>query len=131
MSKNNGKKNKPKIVLNSVLHNMSEPLDFNKKTKKIKFLNVMVEFGRKAIILNWAAQGIGFGQVTYYFNDLNQLIRDDERVGDEFCLKLIEEIRKNEEKLPESKKKIKNKGLTVCTDIASYLQALNQASIKQ
>lgn len=121
---------KPKIVFNSVLDDVSEPLNFNKKTKKTKFLNIMIEFGIKAIIINWVAQGVGFGQVTYYFNDLNQIVRDDEHIGDKFCLELIEEIRKTQKKLPTSKKQVKSKGLTISTDIASYLQVLNQVAIK-
>lgn len=130
--KTSNKKKKPTIVFNPVLDDVSEPLSFTKKTKKTKFLNISVEFGLRAVIINWVVQGVGIGQVIYYIDAKNKLHRDDENMGDAFCLELIAEIEKKQTKLPLTKKVIKNQGLTVNTEyLFNYLKKLNESAIKK
>ena len=127
MKKKSKKIKNPRIVLNSVLDGTTEALDFNKKTKGYKFLNILIEFGKKAIIINWAAQGMGFGQVTYYFNEKNKMVRDAEGLKDNFCNALLKEI----EKRQSDKLKVKIKGLVIDGSYShSLLNYFNEISIK-
>lgn len=115
------RKKKPIVKLNPVTNNLSEPFDFNKKVKGYKFLNVLVEFGLRGIIINWVAQGIGFGQVSYVVLK-NKVQRDSEGMGDDFCTALINEI----EKIQDNKKIVKNMpGLKLdATRLVIYLKHL-------
>lgn len=126
MKKNSTKD--PTIVFNSVIDDLDEPLVLDGKTKGYKFLNIIVEFGRKAIVINWAAQGMGFGQVSYYFNKKNQVVRDAEGLDDKFCNTLLKEI----EKRQNDELKAKTKGLSIDGSYAySLLNHLNQIAIRE
>lgn len=53
-----------------------------------QFLNVDYSFSRTGIILQWAAKGLGFGEVSLYLANKKVLI-DDEGMGKAFCDALV------------------------------------------
>jgi hypothetical protein len=77
-------------------NNLAKALDFSKKpSKKYRFLDVAIGIYPGALVLSWAVEGVGFGEVTYYLNK-GKLGLDSEGMSDEFVMALQQEVLKKQ-----------------------------------
>ena len=65
----------------------------NKKSNKYKFLSVNLGVYPGAIVMHWAVEGTGFGEVAYHFRD-GKVAIDTEGMSDDFVSQLQAEVLK-------------------------------------
>jgi hypothetical protein len=74
--------------------NIGPALDFSRRRnneKKYKFLDVAMSVWPGAVVIDWAVEGLGFGQLTYSISG-GKLSVDDECMSDKFVKQLQAEV---------------------------------------